>query len=607
MPRPNGNPPALRKRLAQALALHEQGRLAPAEQTYTAILAQHPDCFEALYQLAVLTLQTDRAAVALGLLNQAVAIDPGSAAAHGALGSALVALRRPRAAITSFDTSIALDPHYAEDHYNRGKALQDVGDHAAAATSYARAIALRPDFADAYINQGTALQAVGRHQDARRTYDLAIAARPDHAELYYNRGNAFLDLARYPAAIEDYDRAIHLDPNHAKACCNRGIALQALDRHQQALASFNQAIALRPDFAEAYSNRGLALYELKRHDEALANYDGAISLQPDFVDPNWNKALLLLRLGRLEPGWRQFEWRKKLPHPIGYRQYKQPLWLGQPNIAGKTLFIYWEQGFGDTLQFCRYASLVQDTGAQVVLSVQDPLLRLIRLMDSRIEVVGGTDPLPAFDYHCPLMSLPLALGTTLQTIPSAPRYLHADHDRHMYWRTRVSELPGLKVGLAWAGSPREGHRQLELIDRRRSIALATCAPLANVTGVSFVSLQKGPSAARTDAPPPGLLLHDWTDDLDDFADTAALAEALDLVISVDTAVAHLTAALGKPLWLLNRFDTCWRWLEHRRDSPWYPSARLFRQPRFGDWSAVIDEVCAELQAAADRAPAVPPP
>ncbi len=303
-------------------------------------------------------------------------------------------------------------------------------------------------------------------------------------------------------------------------------------------------------------------------------------------------------MGRFEAGWRLYEWRKKLDKPASSRVYPQPEWLGVEDIAGKTLFLHWEQGLGDTIQFCRYARLAEARGARVIMEVQQPLYRLLRQISPTIQIIGQGEKPAAFDYHCPLLSLPLAFRTTLETIPAAVPYLHADPDRAARWRHRLAALPGHKVGLVWAGDPNKSRIPNRVInmDQRRSITLAHFSRLAEVVGVSFVSLQKGEAAAQARTPPEGMVLHDWTDELHDFADTAALVEALDLVISVDTSVVHLTGALGKPVWMLNRYDQCWRWLLDRIDSPWYPTARLFRQQSPGDWHGVIRAVAAALRA-----------
>jgi hypothetical protein len=424
------------------------------------------------------------------------------------------------------------------------------------------------------------------------------------------------------------------------------VILARLQQPEAALASYDRAIAIDPDHAEAYCNRSVVLTGLQRHAEALASYDRVIALRPDpdyaetnwadahWAEAYWNRSHCLLALGQFDAGWRLFEWRKRLKRPAGHRAFPQPVWLGQDSIAGKTLFIHWEQGLGDTIQFCRYAALATARGARVVMSVQDHLRRLLETLGPDLTVIGGREVAVEFDCHCPMMSLPLAFSTMLEssavsasnpaahdtisqsathpapleTIPqsninpatpaSIPRtvpYLAADAAAVAAWLARLSELPGLHIGLCWAGNPRRDHPPAHAIDRRRSITLAHYAPLAGVAGVHFVSLQKGAPAAQTATPPAGLRIDDWTHELNDFADTAALIEALDLVITVDTSVAHLAGALGKPVWILNRFDSCWRWLTQRDDSPWYPTARLFRQPKPGDWDSVIDKVVAALR------------
>jgi hypothetical protein len=275
------------------------------------------------------------------------------------------------------------------------------------------------------------------------------------------------------------------------------------------------------------------------------------------------------------------------------RRFTHPPWLGDEKLAGKTILLHAEQGYGDTLQFCRYSALVAALGARVVLEAPWPLARLLASLDGVVKMVPRGDPLPPFDQHCPLMSLPLAFGTTLATVP-APAQVRVAPERIDAWRQRLAGVPGLRVGLVWAGSARRTDPDARAIDRRRSITLAHFAPLATVQGVSFVSLQKDEPARQTLAPPPGMTVIDVTTELNDFADTAALIGALDLVISVDTAVAHLAGTLGKPVWILTQFDSCWRWLVGRTDSPWYPSARLFRQPVLGDWDAVIGDVVTAL-------------
>jgi tetratricopeptide (TPR) repeat protein len=545
----------------QALAFYQQGKLSQAERKLKSTLEIQPQHPDALHFLGIIALQTNHPEKSVELIGRAVKFTPQFAPVHNNLGLGLGKLNRCEEALASYN----------------------------------RAIALKPDFAVAYSNRGSVLQQMDRYDEALASYDKAIALKPDYAEAYSGRGYALQQIDRYQDAFASYDKAIALKPDYAEAYSNRGTALQRMSRYEEALSCYDRAIALKPDYAEAYSNRGHALEQMSHYEEALSSYDKAIALKPDCADACANRGITLLVLGRLEQGWQQYEWRKKARRPVGNRVYPQPPWLGQENIAGKTLFLYWEQGLGDTIQFVRYAKLVRAMGARVIVSVQDPLLRLLRQMDPLIEFIGG-DAIPeAFDYHCPMMTLPLALRTTLETIPAEPFYLQTEKELSAHWATRLSALNGLRVGLVWAGGRRD-HPDLAIVDSRRSIPLATYSPLASIPNVSFVSLQKGAPSAEARVPPEAMILHDWTDELLDFLDTAALIDGLDLVISVDTAVAHLAGALGKPVWVLNRSNTCWRWLLDRTDSPWYPSLRLFRQHEMGNWSSVIEEVRRELGA-----------
>lgn len=484
--------------------------------------------------------------------------------------------------------------HYGALHLLGVIALQ-THDIAAAVALLEESISINPNIATVHNNLGNGRRLSGDVHGALASYDKAIALMPDYAEAHYNRGTALQTLKRPDEAAASYGAAIALKPDYAEAYSNLGVVLQDLQRHEEAVASCDKAIALKPDHAESYYNRGTALQNLRRHEAAAASYDKAIELKPDYDNAYWNKSFVLLRSGKLEQGWSLYEWRKRIASPVGHRHYAQPLWLGKEYLAGRTLFIHWEQGFGDTLQFCRYAALVKARGAHVVMSVQDPLVQLLTTMDPDIRVIGGDQTPPEFDYHCPLMSLPLALGTTLETIPSAVPYVHAAPEKSASWRSRLAALPGLKVGLVWAGSPRPHNPLAHEVDKRRSITLNHYAPLAAVPGLCLVSLQKGEPSAQARTPPDGMALHDWTEELDDFSDTAALVDALDLVVSVDTSIVHLAGALGKPVWILNRHDQCWRWLTDRSDSPWYPTARLFQQRDAGLWDDVIAQVTWELR------------
>jgi tetratricopeptide (TPR) repeat protein len=408
-----------------------------------------------------------------------------------------------------------------------------------------------------------------RRHEALVSYDRALALRPAMAAAHYNRGNILHELRRFDEALASYDRALALRPDYAEAHFNRGNALHVLKRFEEALASYHRALALRPDYAEAVANRGATLHDLKRYDEALVSYDRAQALRPDFADAHYNEAMCRLLLGDFDRGWQKHEWRWETAQlRNGRRNFPQPLWLGSEEIKGKTILLHAEQGLGDTIQFGRYAPLVVERGAHVILEVQKPLRELMNTLPGAIQVVSKGDPLPEFDLHCPLLSLPLAFATRLETIPSAMPYLSARESKLRSWDERLGKHAKPRIGVVWAGNPRKELPGANRIDGQRSMAFDQLAALFQLIGCDFYSLQKGDDAVQQlRASPLRHAIVDWADDLHDFSDTAALIENLDLVISVDTSVAHLAGALGKPFWLLNRYNTCWRWLADREDSP----------------------------------------
>jgi tetratricopeptide (TPR) repeat protein len=617
-----------------AILLAEQ-RPAEALAACDAAVALKPDFARAVANRATALLRLHRVEAALDAATQAIALNPELAEAHMKRAIALSHLARYAEALTAVDQALNLAPSYAEASNLRGIVLMAMGRLPEALSGFAHAVALRPDFVDALFNQGTVLTALERRADAVATFDRVLALRPDHAVALVNRGNALVGLGqveeglascnaavsaasdyaaahnsrgsalialnRHVKALAAYDRALALDPQFAEAHYNRANALQRLDRLDDALSGYERALTLLPDFMEARHNHGATLHCLGRHAEALIDFARVQAMRPDFVDAHCYESLSRLALGDFREGWRKYEWRWKSADLLSARRsFPQPLWLGETPLTGRTLLIHAEQGFGDTLQFCRYLPLLPPD-VRIIFEVQRPLLRLMQRLPrlatpgAPLTLVAHGDELPPFDLQCPLLSLPLAFGTALETIPHRVPYLGVDPGSVSPWRARVAALPGLRVGICWSGDPRHHLPSANTIDRRRSTELASWAPLAALPTISLVSLQKGASAQQLADPPPGLTIHDWTDELDDFADTAALVETLDLVITVDTATAHLTGALGKPVWILNRYDACWRWLTNRTDSPWYPTATLFRQPNLGNWGAVFAEVAAALR------------
>jgi tetratricopeptide (TPR) repeat protein len=616
---------------AQGFAHHQAGRLAEAAKFYSQILATQPDHFDSRHLLGVIFLQTGDYAEAIRHLDLAVNGNPDNIYALSNRGAALKELKRFEEALATYDRALKLRPDYAEAHSNRGTILHDLKRHEEALASYDRALKLRPDYADALCNRGASLHELKRYGEALESCDRTIALRPDYAEAHSNRGNTLQELKRFDEALASFDRALALRPDYAEALSNRGNMLNELNRFEDALACYDRALALRSEFAEAHSNRGNALQELRRFDEALASYDRAIALRPDHAEAHSNRgnalkelrrfdaalasygralklrpdlaeghfseALCRLMIGDFARGWQQHEWRWETAQlRAAKRHFAQPQWLGSADIAGKTVLLHAEQGFGDTLQFCRYAPRVAERAARVIIEVPKPLHEMMSTLPCAAEIVSRGDPLPDFDLHCPLLSLPLAFGTQLETIPAQTPYLSAPGNKVSAWRDRLGRHDRPRIGLVWAGDPRKRVPGANRIDRQRSLAFDQLAPLLQVGGCEFYSLQKGDDAVaqlRNSA-----LNHrviDWSADFHDFSDTAALIENLDLIIAVDTAVAHLAGALGKPLWLINRYNTCWRWLLDRDDSPWYPTARIFRQDETRAWDHVMTRVQAALQ------------
>jgi tetratricopeptide (TPR) repeat protein len=547
--------------LTQALALHRRGEWTAAEALYQRVIAIAPRHPDALHLLGVITAQRGRPGEAIPLIQAAIAETPTDANMQANLARACKSAGRLADALAACDRALALGSIDPGVHNDRGNVLLDLDRAPQALDSFDNAIALRHDYAEAFCNRGNALRALHRHPEALDSLDRAIALKPDFADAHSNRGNVLQDLDRHAAAVASYDQALTLQPAHLDALVNRGVALRALGRHAAALASYNAALTLRPDHMTARTNRSLCL----------------------------------LQTGDFAQGWVEHEWRLRMPAFTGTAtRFTDPPWRGAESLAGKTILLRAEQGFGDTLQFSRYAPRVAALGARVVLEVARPLARLLATLDGVTQVIVGGDKMPPIDHHCPLLSLPLAFGTTLDTIPP-PASLRPDPAQVAHWQQRLAAVHGRRVGLVWEGSSLKRHPEGRAADRRRSVTLNHFAPLGTIPGNAFVSLQTGGAAAQTAAPPAGLAVHDFTSELTDFADTAALISGLDLVITVDTAVAHLAGTLGKPVWILTQFDADWRWLLNRDDSPWYPSARLFRQASFGDWPSVIAEVSVVLQ------------
>ena len=448
-----------------------------------------------------------------------------------------------------------------------------------------------------------ALIGAGRLAEAEAECRRQLARQPGQAVTLNTLGNLLDDLGRPEEAEQTYRQAIEAAPDLAEAHYNLGLLLQGQRRLEEAQAAYRRAVAARPSMAQAHNNLGAALRDLRQLDEAMAAFETAIRLRPDYADAQFNQAMCRLLMGDYPRGWAQYEWRWRIGQAgRAQRNLGRPLWLGREDLSGRTILLHAEQGLGDTLQFCRYAPMVAALGATVILEVQPGLERLLACLDGiplgrgRMRIMRRGEILPPFDYHTPLMSLPLALGA----LPAPAAYLSAEPQLTAQWARRLGEPDGLRVGLVWAGAARPDQPIASAVDRRRSLPLEALAPLAAFEGTRFYSLQKGPAAAQLARAEglggSGLAIIDHAALLTDFAQTAALIANLDLVISCDTSVAHLAGAMGKPVWILSRFDGCWRWLAEGDHTVWYPKARLFRQTTRGDWTGVIDQVARALHA-----------
>jgi tetratricopeptide (TPR) repeat protein len=455
----------------------------------------------------------------------------------------------------------------------------------------------RPEF---WHERGREWAARKRYEEALACYDRALGIRDDIPQVWTDRGRALRNLDRADEGERSLREALSLKPDLVDAHVELARLLDCLGRFEEAEAAVRCGLALDPQDGFAHGILGYVLYHLGRAAESQASLRTALRLQPQNV--KWHVFLghALLLAGQLREGWSEFEWRWRVPDKIMFRSLLNvPFWKGEP-IEGRTILLLADQGHGDTLHFCRYVPQIAAGAGRTVLAVHPSLVRLLSRLPGVSEVISDRARISPPDVWCAMMSLPHVCGITLETIPATVPYLTADPAHVAQWRERLAGFSGLRVGLCWAG----GQFNLGQIyrDRRRSLRLDALAPLAEVPGVHFFSLQKGPPSAEALRPPCGMALHDFTQDPHDFADSAALAENLDLVISVDTSVAHLAGALGKPVWLLNHFDTDWRWLQNREDSPWYPTMRQFRQPTPGDWNSVIGRVQDALRrlAAGDR-------
>jgi len=646
--------------LDEGLDLQRRGSLAEAIARYDEALRADPGSVDAAYYRAAAECQAGNLARGIEAARRVLTLDPRHARATNLIGKAQLAMGARAEALASFNRAIALNPDFASAHASRASLLVELGEFGEALTSLDQALALdplsiapsaaaafvtratirlkvgraadaladldqaggegtdalvlrgialgklrrhadalacfdqvllrEPNSMQAILNRGTALSELGRHDEAVRAFDAAIALKPESAAAHRGRGAALVSLRRFSEALSSLERSVQLAPADAPALCDRGLALIELGRHDEALVSLDRALAIDANFAAALTNRGLALADTRQHTEALKYYRRAQSIDPEFPQAHWFEAEALLRCGDYPDGWRKYEWRRKQNGSgLEARDLAVGMWDGGELRPGTRILLHAEQGLGDTIQFARYVPEVARRGASVIFEVQGALKTLAQCLRG-VSVVGRGETLPPFDLHCPLLSLPLAFNTTLENIPATVPYLSAPPDRLDAWRDCFADFRIPKIGVAWSGNASFGR------DHHRSMTLAQFRPVLDTPGMAFVRLNPAISPEDHAMFASHFGMFELKRRIGDFADTAAIVAHLDLVITTDTSIAHLAGALGKPVWILLSHIADWRWLLDRSDSPWYPTARLFRQSRLGDWGSVTWTVREELLA-----------
>jgi len=631
---------------------YQTGRLADATTLIRRAIAVIPT--KAVYHahLGTVLLATGNVVEAIRSFHEAIRLNPASAEAHSNLAGALVRTADWNAALGASTIAVQLRPDFAEAHYNRGIALLRLNRADGSIEHFRRATELRPNYADALNGLGAALQTIGRFDEAITLLQHAVALQPSLVEAMNNLGNALKNIGRREEAIAAFRQSLAIQPNAWDVRNNLGVALQeagsfdeAIDQYSQALRTnpnqiellynlantlkakgalqeaadaYRRAIALKPDYFEAHNNLGIVLREAGRLDEAVAAFRAALAIRPNAPEalnlgnalaargdipgftavfehlladhPSLDEArldfsLALLQYGYFERGWKEYEARLRVDRFGSARKFNKPQWDGS-DLHGRHILLHTEQGLGDAIQFIRYAPMVKARGGMVSLLCRPELERLLSEVVGIDNVLTDGQPAIPFDVHCPLMSLPKAFGTTVETIPAKVPYLTTDPAQVEAWKRRLNPFTKKRVGLVWAGG--QPH------SRRRSMPLALCRPLTTIPDIQLFSLQKGGDDVRDKAMIAGMGIIDWTDELRDFTDTAAFVECLDLVITVDTAMVHIPGGLAKPVWIMLPLDADWRWLTHPTHTPWYPTAKLFRQKPATGWEGVISDVVSAL-------------
>jgi Flp pilus assembly protein TadD len=611
-------PISIQQALETATQYLRAGNADEAETIVREIAAQHRDNGELLHALGILTLQFNWIGLAIELIEKAIAADPNqstyycnlglvlteagrydnaiaacrraiglradNANAYNNLGDALRRKGETRQAIDALDNALQLEPRFPEAYNNLAAALQESGDLDHAIGAYRQALQLRPQYPQALCNLGVALLTAGQLEPAIASLRQAVQLKPDYSQALNNLGNALRKKGNSDESLAAYQQAIAVNPNLAEAVFNRADILREMGKLPEAIAGYRQALAIRPDLAEVPQNLANALHLSGQFAEATEILRRHVARQPENPDAHWNLSLLLLLQGDYASGWREYEWRTRIADfQSPFPRFSRPLWDGKP-LNGRRILLHTEQGFGDSIHFARYVQIVAQAGGEIILAAPPKLFSLFKSIPNVHQLVSADQELPQFDAHCPLPSLPYVLGLP-EPIWNGP-YLRADPTLKSKFSEIIAQSEGrLKVGLVWHGGAQPAGR---------SIPLRMLASLVD-PGIQFYSLQIGAGREQVDPLLPETNMIDPADRIADFADTAALMDQLDLIISIDTASAQLAGALGKRVWTLLKFVPDWRWLLDRDDSPWYPTMRLFRQKKGGDWTYPVENLAAALK------------
>jgi len=578
------------KTLEKADAYFLSGRIDDAEAEYLTVLQTNPTHHQALYSLGTIAYRRGNVKVAINMVQRAIDSRGKLPKFHNTLGLLYEEEGDTDNALKSYQTAVEIKPDYADALHNIAIIYLTAGDFETACENAKKALTAVPTFAQAYNTLAYCRQQLGHLRDAAVLYQKAVELKPDYAEAYNHLGVLLTDQSNYIEAVDAFQKAIAIDPQYTELYNNMAIAKKGLCAFDEAIENYRKVTEMDPSFYEAFNNLGNSLRDQGKPAEAIENYTRAIEINPNYSDAYWNRSLAMLLNGDLAEGFRQYQWRREpslgiLTYP---HKYDKPRWDGRP-INGKTLLIHYEQGFGDNIQFIRYLPKLKEIGATVLFEARKPMLDLLKDfpgIDRLIEANPHGSVTEDFDFYAALMDLPAIFQTTLETIPAEVPYLFADKDKSEKLKSKI-DTDDYKVGIVWSGKPTHGD------DANRSCKLNNFAPLTKIDGVKLFSLQKGDAEKQIFQF--SIEIENLASHLESFADTAAAIENLDLVISVDTAVLHLAAAMGKPTWGLIQYSPDWRWLLDRSDSPWYPTVRLFRQKKYADWKEVFEEVAEQLK------------